>query len=192
MKIKINNIATIQAGYLFRGRVEPDPEGTHQVVQIKDVKDPDCFTAENLDKVTPERSVDRYIVNKGDVLFVAKGSRNFAVAITESVESTITSSNFFILKLNKENVLPEYLAWQINQPSTQKYLIHVLRRGTRTPLIDRSGFEKMTIDVPSLEIQSKIIQLHLLQKEEVNLLKKIAHKKQSLIHAVGQKLAKRE
>lgn len=192
MKNKVSKIAAVQPGYLFRGRVEPDPKGTHQVIQIKDIKDPDCFTATGFDKVTPERTVEKYLVKKGDVLFVAKGSRNFAVAITEPVENTIASSNYYILKLKNNNILPEYLAWYLNQPPAQNYLKNVLRRGSGTPLIDRSGFEEMAIDVPSIDIQDKILQIHMLQKEEVNLLKKIAHKKQRLVQAVCQKMTRQE
>jgi len=37
MKKRLRDIVELRVGYLFRGRVKPDPEGKVRVVQIKDV-----------------------------------------------------------------------------------------------------------------------------------------------------------
>lgn len=44
-------------------------------------------------------------MNKGDVLFLARGHRNYAIPLKNSLENTIAASYFFILRLEKERSL---------------------------------------------------------------------------------------
>ena len=41
MNTRIKDLATIQTGYQFRGKIEPVEDGTHRVIQPKDIDD-DC------------------------------------------------------------------------------------------------------------------------------------------------------
>lgn len=192
MKIKIKDIADIQIGYQFRGKIEVDPNGTHRVIQIRDFDEFQNLLVGGLYKVTPKYDAARYLVNKGDVLFLARGHRNFAIPLKNSLENTIVASYFFILRLKNENILPEYLAWYIKQFSVQAYLHNIARRGTHMPLVPKSAFEDMPIDIPDIATQRTIIELDNLLEKERSLLYKLQDKRTLFVHAICLKAAKKK
>lgn len=192
MKQKIKDIADIQIGYQFRGKIEADPKGTHKVIQIRDFDEFQNLQANNLCKVTPKYDAERYLVNKGNVLFLARGHRNYAIPIKNSLENTIAASYFFILRIKTENVLPEYVAWFIKQSPAQAYLHNIARRGTHIPVVPKSAFEDMSIDVPDIKLQKAIIELDNLLEKERSLLYKLQEKRALFVHAICLKAARKK
>ena len=190
MKKKIKDIAEIQIGYQFRGRMETIPDGTHSVIQIKDFDEFQNLQTADLYKVNLKSDAERYTVNKGDILFLARGQRNYAFPIKDVPVNTIAASYFFILRLINKDILPEYFAWYIKQAPAQEYLHNIARRGTHMPIVPKSSFENMTIDVPPLEVQAKIVKLDSLLEKERYLQNKIREKRSLLINAVCLKSIK--
>jgi restriction endonuclease S subunit len=184
MKTKINDIAEIQIGYQFRGRMETIPEGTHSVIQIKDFDESQNLQTADLYKVNIKSDAERYTVNKGDILFLARGQRNYAFPIKDAPANTIAASHFFILRLLNKDILPEYLAWYIKQAPAQEYLHNIARRGTHMPIVPKSSFENMLIDIPPLEVQKTIVKLDSLLEKERYLQNKIQEKRNLLVNAV--------
>lgn len=191
MKQKIKEIADIQIGYQFRGKIEADPKGTHKVIQIRDFDAQQNLLVDGLYKVTPKYDAERYLVDKGDVLFLARGHRNYAIPLKNSLENTIAASYFFILRLKNENILPEYLAWFIKQSPAQAYLHNIARRGTHMPLVPKSAFEEMPVDIPDIATQRTIIKLDNLLEKERSLLYKLQEKRTLFLHAICLKAAKK-
>ena len=97
--MKLKDIATIQIGYQSPGKVEPDSKGTHRIIQIKDINEENSINPKELFWIHPKRETARYIVNKDDVLFLSRGHRNFATAITISLENTIAAGCFFYIEI---------------------------------------------------------------------------------------------
>jgi len=184
MKKKIKDIAEIQIGYQFRGRIETVPKGTHKVIQIRDFDEFQNLRVTDLYKVTLKYDAERYIVNKGNILFLARGHRNYAIPIKESLVDTIAASYFFILRLRNENILPEYLAWFIRQAPAQAYLHNIARRGTHMPMVPKSAFENLPIDIPDIETQKTIIKVDNLIEKERSLLNQIQEKRIQFIKAI--------
>lgn len=190
MKLKIKNIVDIQIGYQFRKKLETEREGTHQIVQIRDFDENQNLNKEGLFWVKMPQLSEKYLVNKNDVLFLARGHRNFAIPILDSLENTIAASYFFILKVKSDKVLPEYLAWFINQSPAQVYLHNIARRGTHMPLVPKSVFKNLKVDMPDIEIQKKILKLNSLIEKEKYLLNTIQEKRTLLIRSLCLKAAK--
>ncbi|GBE37823.1 type I restriction modification DNA specificity domain protein [bacterium BMS3Bbin08] len=191
MKKKIKNIAEIQIGYQFRGRIETDPEGTHKVIQIRDFDALKNLQVAGLYKVLPKYNAERYLVNKRDVLFLSRGHHNYAIPIKVALENTIAASYFFILRVKTEQIIPEYLAWFINQAPAQGYLHNLARRGTHIPIVPKSVFENLKISIPDMETQEKIVKLNSLIEKEQNLLTNLQQKRTLLIRSVCLKAAKK-
>jgi len=190
MKKKIKDIAEIQIGYQFRSRLEPIPSGNYSVIQIKDFDEFQNLRTSDIYKVNLESDAERYIINKGDILFLARGQRNYAIPIKDELKSTIAASYFFILRLINKDVLPEYVAWYIKQSPAQEYLHNIARRGTHMPVVPKSSFENMLIDVPPLEVQAKIIKLAALLEKECHLQNKLQEKRNLLVNAMCLKAIK--
>jgi restriction endonuclease S subunit len=189
-KIKIKNIAKgIQIGYQFYKRIEPSPRGTHRVIQVRDIDENHNLCPDNLFLVSPNRLTERYLVNKGDILFLSRGHRNFATSVEITLDNTIAAGYFFILRLDTEKLLPAYLAWYINQVPAQNYL-RSKAGGSHMPVIRKSDFVELEITIPPLPVQENIIRLDTLQRKESALLKQLEEKRSFLIQSICLKAAK--
>lgn len=191
MRTIIKKIVDIQIGYQFRRKVENLSGGTHRVIQIKDFDDENRLNTSGLFRITPERDVDRYFVNKGDMLFLSRGQRNFAFAVESDLERTIAAGYFFILRRKTDSILPEYLAWAINQAPAQRYLRHMAKRGSHMPIIGKSDFGRMPVEIPDFKTQEIVLKLSDLQKKESLLLERIQEKRSRLLQDVCLKAARR-
>ena len=98
-----------------------------------------------------------------------------ATPILAPLENTIATSYFYILKLETDKVLPEYISWYLNQPPSQSY-IQSHARGTGMLLIPKKDFIELAIDIPPMETQKIIVKLNQLQQKESCLLKELETK----------------
>lgn len=190
MQQKIKDIADIQLGYQFRKKIEPARDGTHQVIQIRDFDENQNLNQEDLCRVTIDQLSEKYLVHKNDILFLARGHRNYAIHVMDSMEGTIAASHFFILKIKTNNVIPEYLAWFINQTPAQEYLHNLARRGSHMPIIPKSVFENLKVHIPDIETQKRIVKLNTLIDKERTLLYNLREKRALLIRSLCLKAAK--
>jgi len=186
MKKRLKDIAEIRTGYGFRGKVTPDPIGKVPVIQIKDI-DSDYrirvsdLVAVNLDRPEPHQTT------QGDVLFLGRGHRLYPVEVPAVGPNTIATGYFFILRPNTRVVLPQFLAWSLKQPDFQKSL-RPYHKGTHMPMINLSDLENLTIQVPPLDLQRRILALNELLDQERRLAGAIQEKRNLLVHAVCYKL----
>lgn len=190
MKTALKQLAQVQIGYQPRCRIEPNPHGVCQIIQIKDLDDQGSLRTEGLYRITPEASNHlRYQVIQGDVLFLSRGNRNFATPVDVSLQNTIAAGYFFILKLNSPIVLPDYLAWYINSAPAQQFIKNVAR-GTHMPVVPKSALEELEVDLPSLRTQQTIVALDKLSKKERSLLQKLEQRRSELVRAFCLQAAK--
>ncbi len=189
MKKKITEIADIQLGYQFRKKIEPVDDGSNWVIQIRDF-DNQILNKENLSRVRIDKPAEQYMINKGDVLFLSRGHRNWAAPIIHDLKDTVAVSHFFVIRLKQNTVLPEYLAWYINQTPAQEYLYNLARRGTHMPLIPLSAFKELTIEIPDIMTQGKIVELSKLMEKEKRFITKLQGKRTLLINAVCLKASR--
>jgi hypothetical protein len=192
MKQKIKDFAEIQMGYQFRGKVEPDPMGTHRVIQIRDFDDDLNLRVTGLYAVTPKGDATRYVATEGDVLFLSRGHRNYAIPIRDNLENTIAASYFFILRIKMKKVLPEYLAWYINQAPAQEYLHIMARQGTHMPLIPLSAFSDLEVELPDIATQKAIIEIGKLLEKEKKLMRELQEKRSQFIKSICLKALKKK
>lgn len=186
--MKLADIAKIDSGYHFRGRIENDPEGPVAVIQTKDFSDDLKLIPDGLVRVVPETKVDAYTVENGDVLFLSRGQRPWAAAVGELPLTCIVPSSFYILRVERGRVLPGYLAWFMNQAATLKAL-KSLMRGSNISFISKVDLQDLSVPLPTLSIQEKIVSLNQLDAQERQLLRDLAERRKTFIDAVCMKLA---
>lgn len=189
MKKRIKDIATVQTGYHFTRKIIPDPDGNCRVIQMKDIGDRNQLDITNLIRIGPDKDISRYLIEKGDVLFVSRGSSNIAVTIDKDLYDTIPVSSFFIMRLKTDTILPAYLAWYINQPTAQRYL-ETNSKGSNTFMIGKEDFQNLFIEIPPRSLQEAVIELDALQKREKALLHELADKRELLIQTISIKTIK--
>lgn len=190
MKKKITEVADIQLGYQFRKKIEPVNTGSNLVIQIRDFDENHILNKEGLSRVRIDTPVEHYLIRKGDVLFLSRGTRNWTAAIGDDLKDTVAVSHFFVIKMRNETVMPEYLSWYINQPPAQKYLHNIARRGTHMPLVTLSAFKRLFIEIPAMATQHSIIELSRLMEKERILTITLQEKRNLFINAVCLNAAK--
>ena len=179
MKRCLKDIAKIDSGKSFRHRIDDDPYGNCMVIQMKDVSyenqaidgSPQSIS---LDDVNPEQLLD-----KGDILFMAKGNNNFAIKYNLD-QPAVAVSLFFVIKPNRNIVNPQYLTWYLNSPTAQAYLSEN-REGATVGNIRIDVLRNIEIEIPNLDRQDQIAKLSQLLIEEKTLTNEYLEKKQLLL-----------
>ena len=113
----------------------------------------------------------KHLLNEGDILFAAKGTKNFAVSVKNKMGACVASSIFLVLRIKEEFkkiVQPEFLVWFLNHPNSLAYL-KSQAIGTGLPSISKKTLEEMEIILPSLNTQNNIVIIDSLQKKEKRL-----------------------
>ncbi len=189
--MRLNDIAEIQSGYFSRSKIEPDEAGSHFLLQARDADAHRliCRT-DAMVRFNPRVSNKDCILQPGDILFMARGAKNFSVLLGKLPDSVLAAPCFFIIRISSRNVLPGYLWWYLNQAPVERYLIRHSGRGVHMPVVTRSTLEKIEIPLPSVAIQDKIIEMDTLMREEQGVLTSFAEKRKELIAAVCLKAAR--
>jgi hypothetical protein len=188
VKESLRTLAEFRVGYPFRGAIEPVPGGTVAVVQMKDVSATGVmnWAAVVRTELTGRREPDWLV--SGDVLFVARGNHYYA-ALDAVPNRSICGPHLYHLRLKRGSaVLPEFLAWQINQPPIQR-LLRQAAEGSNQLSIRRAELEALAINVPSLAVQEQIVGLTEAAARERALLDQLILNRERQLNALAYALA---
>lgn len=189
---KISELSAIFPGYLSRKRIDDSTDGSHHLVQLKDFSpDRTVLDTSNLSRFSPDRISSERNLKNGDVLYLSKGANNFAFAVRNLPKPTLAASYFFVLRPT-ETILPDYLAWILNQNTSKAEVTRQVASGARIPVVRKSVLEELPIPLPPLETQQKIIELAGLQRREQELMQELMQANEELYSAVCQKMAIQE
>jgi len=126
---------------------------------------------------------EKHLLKEGDVLFAAKGTKNFAAVFEDHNEPSVASTSFFVIRLTVKKMLPQYLAWVLNSHTTQA-LLKGQAIGTSIPSISKRVLENLEISLPSIETQEAILQITKLRNKEKSLKKEIETLREKQIQAM--------
>ena len=188
--VQLSKLVHIQPGYLSRGRVHSVPDGTHRLLQAKDVSADGGVRLENAVRFRPERRPELYQVLRGDVLVIARGQAHRAHCIDEDLPNTLAAFSFYILRPDLSRILPGYLAWSLNLPPVQAQ-INAASRGTGIRYIRRQALGNLRIQVPTLAVQHDIERILELWHRIRSIQLRIDEKREQYIQLVCVQLAKK-
>jgi len=189
--MKLKQIATINAGYPFRGKI-PEAAGSSVVaVQMKNVsltegiRWSDCLPTELTGKREPD------YLTPGDILVAARGSHNYAISVDQTLASlgkqAVAAPHFFIVRLKKKDILPEFIVWLLNQTPAQRYF-EQNAEGTLTKSIRRSVLEDAPVVVPPFARQRAIIAMANALREEQRLIQQLIRNGERMMSAIASDL----
>ena len=188
--VQLSKLVHIQPGYLSRGRVRSVPDGTHRLLQAKDLSADGGVRLENAVRFHPERKPELYQVVRGDVLVVARGQEHRAHCIDEDLPDTLAAFSFYILRPDLSRILPGYLAWSLNLPPVQAQ-INAASGGTGIRYIRRQALGNLRIQVPTLAVQHDIERILELWHRIRSIQLRIDEKREQYIQLVCVQLAKK-
>ena len=175
------NICEIQMGYTLRERLEPVETGGVPAIQLGNLTANDGVDTVTLKRYPVSDVPNKYLVRSGDVLFRSRGERNTAVALDERlVEPALPISPLIVLRPIKDLVLPTFLEWILNQPSTQTFF-DKKARGTSLRMIPRACLDELEVTLPDIKTQRLIVEIDRLATKEKLLSLELAEKRRTLV-----------
>ncbi len=176
MILKLKDIATISSGVTFRSRIEQSASGNIRIIQMKDLGDDNFVHLKETMQIEYPRPKPGQLARQGDIIFRSRGQTNTAALLEENAENTIVAAPLFRIRSDTKKIVPEFLLWWINQPSSQAYLSS-RSKGTMVKMVSKQGLEDLEVNLPSLEQQNKIAQFFRLSMREQNILEEIKNRK---------------
>lgn len=168
LKTLIKEITNIQTG-LF---AKPSGSGDLVYLQSKHFDESGQLLAILHPDLKSINISEKHLLKEGDVLFAAKGNKNFASVFEKHNEAAVASTSFFVIRITDQKILPHYLVWLLNSHSIQS-LLKGEAKGTSIPSISKQILENLEISVPSIEIQKIILHITELRNKEKSLKQKI-------------------
>jgi restriction endonuclease S subunit len=187
MNKTLTDIAIVKAGHPFRGKILEDTEASTYVVQIRDIDNDGYIHWQQLIRtnITGRKSPDW--LKKGDVLFAARGARNAAAYVGDIDKPTVCAPHYFLIQVTDESVLPEFIAWQLNQENAQRYFANSAE-GSAQMNIRRAVLEATPLVIPSIEKQKAIVGFDNKVKQEKRLLNDLIDNRAKQMQGIAKTL----
>ncbi|NJM32274.1 MAG: restriction endonuclease subunit S [Limnobacter sp.] len=189
--MRLKQIAGIQAGYPFRGKILENPQADLVVVQMKDacaqggINWQSCLRTQLTGKRPPDW------LQSTDILVAARGSHHYAVEVGSGFShpslKAVAAPHFFVVRLTRPDVLPRYLAWLLNQGPCQSYF-QQNAEGTLTKSIRRSVLEETPVAIPPLAKQRAIVGMAFTLFQEQKLAEKLLRNGERMMTAIAHEL----
>jgi len=177
LKTLLKNIATIQTGVFAK----PAHNGDIVYLQARHFDENGLLLGELHPDLMADDISEKHFLKPGDVLFAAKGTKNFAAVFEDHNPPSVASTSFFVIRILYEVVLPQYLAWYLNNPDTQQFLKN-LARGTSIASISKSVLDDLEISIPDFKTQKLILKITQLRNTEKGLKQEIEVLREKHIH----------
>ena len=185
MNVPLGQLVDIRAGHPFRGAVPYDESGNGYVIQMRDVaRDaPVAWPSLVRTRIQSRKTPDWLL--PADIIFVARGTQNFALYLDKVPLQAVSSQYFFQLRVcQPAQLLPEFLAWQINSLPCQRYL-SANAQGSSQLGIPRSVLEALPLAIPAVDTQKRLISLAVAARQEAHLLHALIHNRASQLDALA-------
>lgn len=174
----------------MRGRTRRATNIGVRTVQMRDVPPNGSVDPARLERRALDRVPDRHLVTVGDVLFRSRSESNTASALDGRFrEPALAIAPLYVLRPEREVVLPTFLAWAINQPHSQRHFDR-FARGTNMRMIPRGVLADLRIGIPDLEVQRRIVALDSLSRRERRLCVRAADQRRRLVARLLEEAAR--
>lgn len=194
--MKLKQLASINAGYPFRGKIPEVVGSSVVVVQMKDASPADGIRWSSCleTRLTGKRQPD--YLSPGDILVAARGNHNYAVSVDHTLVTTgkqaVAAPHFFVISLKTKDVLPEFMVWLFNQGPVQRYFEQnaegTLTKSICTKSIRRSVLEDAPVVIPPLAKQRAILGMAKTLAEEQKLVQTLINNGERMMATIAKDL----
>lgn len=189
VKNSLRDLAHIRAGHPFRGAVELVDSGSVAVVQMKDILPNGKIDWSSVVRTELAGRKEPDWLKPGDLLFVTRGSRYYAVWVDQLPGLAVCGPHLFHLTVqDSDRVLPEFLAWLVGQGPVQRQLLQAAS-GSLQLSVTRQSLEALEISLPSIKTQRLIADLASMAARERDLLTALIHNREQELEALACALA---
>jgi len=171
LRIALKHISFIQTGVFAK----PIKEGQIVYLQSKHFDENGILRSSLYPDLKAENISEKHLLQNDDIIFAAKGTKNFAALYENKNQPAVASTSFFVIRLHEDfqdKILPEYLTWYLNRTTTQHYL-KSQAVGSSIVSISKSVLDELDLSIPNLNTQKSILRITHLRNSEKKLLQQI-------------------
>ena len=188
--MELKNMSEVQTGLvLVRKRADAKDKDAYKyrMLTLKSFDPKGWLNDGELDVFfSKEKLENKYLTNKGDVI-IRLTTPYTAICINESQEGLVIPSNFAIIRLIGQKIIPEFVALFLNSEIIEKKFFKSSISAT-IPLIKITHLRDIDIPDKQFAVQKKIVELNQLQVEEKMLLSRLMKEKEKLAKASINKI----
>ncbi len=188
----LQDLVDIQPGYPFRGKLPLSKGGDVYVVQFRHVVVGERLSdsaGDELDRAVLTGRKQANYLRPGDILFMAKSTRNQAAVIGEVPTRTVCTPNFYHLRLHAgtHGIMPDFLAWQLNHQEAQRYFASC-SQGSVVRSITKAQLAELAIVIPPADQQQHIVEFASAAFREEQLMNQLIENRRRELVALGQRI----
>jgi restriction endonuclease S subunit len=165
---KLQEISNVFSGYSFRSGLDEKAGGDIYVIRAKDVDENLYIDINELITIREEGFKEKFFLKKGDVILSARGKLGAAILDTGQ-DNIIASSSVYIIRLQRSDVIPEYLAIFLNSIDGQRKIKERIT-GSAIKTILRKDLKDIPIKIPDIKTQKEIVDVYKISQREQQLL----------------------
>lgn len=189
--MKLRDLAHVHSGLVLSRKQSKEPtEYRYPLMNLRCIRQEGAIDLAEADVYeAKERLKPEYLSRKGDVILRLTAPYT-AVLIDETTSGMVISSNFVVIRVEQQQLLPEYLFWLLN---TQQVKREFYANTTSNMLgaVKATFLTQLEITLLPLEEQQNIARLNLLSKRESQLLKELAEEKEKYYAVLLERAYKR-
>lgn len=184
----LSEIAEIRAGHAFRGAITPAEEAESHVIQIRDVDQQRGVDWPRLERCTIAARKEPDWLQAGDIVFQARGRKNFAVCLTEvPFKKVVCTQHFFVIRVHDERFSPVFIEWQLNQSVAQRHF-DLSTQDVNTRHITLATLSSIPVVLTEHSVQQELHQLATLTRKEKLLFEALMRTRQLQMAAVASQI----
>lgn len=185
--MQLSRIADISAGYSFRGKIPQHRDGGISVIQMKDVSMEEGIKPNAVIKTALLGKREPNFLRSGDILFIARGSHHYAALYRGQFDKAVAAPHFFVIRIKVPHVIPEFIAWQLNQHPAQRYF-EKESEGSVAKSIKRTSLEQVPLSLPSTQQQQSLVRLYKNLFEQKRIYHKLITNVENRMRIIGRNL----
>lgn len=176
--MKLQDLASVRSGLVLSRKQAKEPVGyPYRSINLRAIQPDASINLSEVDVYQAKEPLKpEYLSQIGDII-VRLTAPYTAVLVDETTEGMVISSNFVVIRIESEKLLPEYLFWLLNTQSVKR---DIYENATSNMLgaVNAKFLVEIEIALLPIEEQHKLAQLYLTSRREIRLLRELAEEKE--------------
>ena len=176
--MKLQDLASVRSGLVLSRKQAKEPVGyPYRSINLRAIQPDASINLSEVDVYQAKEPLKpEYLSQIGDII-VRLTAPYTAVLVDETTEGMVISSNFVVIRIESEKLLPEYLFWLLNTQSVKR---DIYENATSNMLgaVNAKFLAEIEIALLPIEEQHKLAQIYLTSRREIRLLRELAEEKE--------------
>ncbi len=192
--MRLDKFAEIRAGLVLtrkKAEIEYEIEKEYKVINIKNIQTDGHFNEEPFEIFESSDELDKGYFTEEDDILIRLSYPHTAVYIDKSREGLLVPSYFVILKLTRQDFIPEYVVWYLNTDKARRELAKS-HTGTTMSVTSKKMISSLDIKSMPLDKQKVVVEIQKLYWQEKHLLNRLIEEKEKYYKGITDKIIELE